>query len=435
MLRKLGRLTPENRRRLVAMGDQAASSLTNVLVAVLVMSAVSQTEFGAFALAMVLYQIAIGVDRALVGEPFFARHADEPREVRAGLVAELVGAALSVGLVGGAIVSVIGVAVGGLAGSGMVALAPVLPFLLVHDSLRFAFIVDRPGRALAIDVSWLVFVVMVVLAAPADAGASWYVTAWGVAGAAAMVLGLVLAQASHWRVHLLAWLRRTRQDGMRYAGDFLTAQAANYAAVLALGAVSSLATLGAVRASQTFYGPLNTVHLGIYLAVVPDGVRLRDRPGRLRRLMVLTSGGLALLAVCWALVGLGIPDTLGGEVFGDSWPGADELMIPMGLSMVFGGVTAGGFLGLRSLGDAQGSLRSRVLSVPGLLVLPIVGALAGGAVGFAFGAAAGRLLASGIWWSAFEGALRRRPVPVAPDGQSAAAAADAVLEGAVADDA
>lgn len=417
------------------MSDQAASSLTNVLVAVLVMGAVTQTEFGAFALAMLLYQIAVGVARAMIGEPFFARHADEPLEVRRGLVADIVGAALSIGVLGAALIVAIGLTLGGMAGAALVALGPVLPFLLVHDSLRFVFIVDQPGRALAIDVGWLVLVVVAVLAAPGDAGAAWYVTAWGVSGAAAMVVGLLLAQATHWRVHPTTWLRRTRQDGMRYAGDFLTAQAANHVAVLALGAVSSLATFGAVRASQTFYGPLNTVHLGIYLAVVPDGVRLRDRPSRLRRLMTLTSGGLALLAVCWALVGVGIPDSFGGDVFGDSWTGAEELMVPMGLSMVFGGVMAGGFLGLRSLGDARGSLRSRLLSLPGLLVLPIVGAVIGDAVGFALGAAVGRFLASGIWWTAFAGALQRRPVPAASDGLSAAIAEDAVLEAVVADDA
>lgn len=429
---RLGRLSPENRRRALALGDQAASSLTNVIVAILVMRSVGPDKFGAFSVALISYQIVIGLARALIGEPYLARHSGDSFDARRAVVAEIVGAAITVGVVCAVVIGGVGWALGGLTGPGLVTLAVLLPFLIVHDTLRFDFIVDKAGRALAIDLAWLILVVVVMAQAPGDADAPWFVAAWGASGAVAMVLGLAFVRASSWALSPLAWLRRTWSDGIRYAGDYLTAQAAAQIAVLSLSAVS-LTTLGVVRASQTFYGPLNTVHLGIYLAVVPDGVRLRDRPKRLLRLIGLTAAGLTLLGACWTLVGVSIPDSIGREIADRSWPGADEIMLPMGLWVVLGGLTAAGFLGLRCLGDARASLRSRVRSAPGQLVLPIGGAVVGGPVGFALGLATARLLTAAIWWTAFKRALHGAGSASVADERPRSAGDPAVLA-ATADD-
>lgn len=403
------------------MCDQAASSLTNVIVAILVMRQVDAEEFGAFAVAMIAYQLVNGLVRALIGEPFLARHSGDPHHIRRGVVGDILGAALVVGVLSALVVLGASLALGGSTGSGLLALAVTVPFLAVHDTLRFEFIIDHPGQALAIDLAWLVLVAAAMVQAPSDAEPVWFVAAWGASGAAAMVLGLVFVRGVSWRLHPIAWLRRTWSDGIRYAGDFATAQATTHIAVLALSAVS-LTTLGAVRASQTFYGPLNTVHRGIYLAVVPDGVRLCDRPARLRKMVVLTATGLALLGGIWMLVGVGVPDSVGRQFFDRSWSGADEIMVPMGLSVVAGGIMAGGFLGIRCMGDAHASLRSRVLSAPGQLGLPILGAALGGAFGFALGLAAARMLATGIWWSAFRRSLDRlRRANAADDSSSSLA--------------
>jgi O-antigen/teichoic acid export membrane protein len=383
------------------MADQAASSLSNVLVAILVARSVGAESFGAFGLATVVYGLVLGLVRALVGEPFLGRHSSDPPEVRRDLVPELVGVTLTIALLGSLAVALVGLGVSGLAGSALTALALILPVVMVQDTLRFVFVVDRAAAALAIDLVWLVLVATLIPLIPADAGVGWYVGAWGAAGGVAAVVGLALSGPAVHAVHPSRWLRRSWRDGSRYVGDFVTAQASTQAAVIALGAVSGLATLGAVRASQVYFGPLNTIHSGVYLAVVPEGTKLRSDRRRLERLIAATSVGLALVAAAWTVVGVALPDSVGRALFDRSWPGADELMVPMGVSMIAGGIMSGGFLGVRSLGNAQASLRSRLLSAPGQLVLPLVGAALGGAVGFALGAAAGRLLASGIWWMAF----------------------------------
>jgi MFS family permease len=387
------------------MADQAASSLSNVLVAVLVARSVDAASFGAFGLAIVVYGLVLGLVRALVGEPFLARHSADPPEVRRGLVAEVVGATATVTLLASLVVAATAAVIMGQAGSALLAVAWVLPLVMVQDTLRFVFVVDRAAAALAIDVVWLVLVVILIPLVPADAGVGSYVGAWGAAGGVAAAVGLALSGAAVNAVHPSRWLRRSWRDGSRYLGDFVTAQASTQAAVIALGAVSGLATLGAVRASQVYFGPLNTIHSGVYLAVVPEGTKLRSDRRRLERLIAATTVGLALLAAAWTIVGVALPVNVGRALFDRSWPGAEELMVPMGLSVIAGGIMSGGFLGVRSLGNAQASLRSRLLSAPGQLILPLVGAALGDAVGFALGAAAGRLLASGIWWMAFHQVL------------------------------
>ena len=64
-------------------------------------------------------------------------------------------ATVVVGAVVAAAFVVAGAAVGGPAGSALLALAVVLPLMLVQDAWRYVFIVGRPA-ALTIDLVWLV---------------------------------------------------------------------------------------------------------------------------------------------------------------------------------------------------------------------------------------------------------------------------------------
>lgn len=429
----LSSVSPAARRRAVVMADQGASSLSNVVVAILVARSVGAAAFGAFGLAMVVSQIVLGIVRSLVGEPFLARHSADPSDVRRARSADLLAATLVLAAVSALLTAAASAVVGGLAGAALVALAVVLPLVVVQDVWRFVFVVDRPGAALAIDLVWLVLVCAALPMAPSGAGVDWFILAWGLAGGVAAIVGTVLVRAPLRGLHPWRWLRDNRHDGARYLGDFLTAQASGQFAFVLLGAVGSLSTLGAVRASQVFFGPLNTIHSGVYLAVVPDGARMRNDPRRLGRLILWTSVALAALALAWMAVGVALPDSAGRQLFDRTWPGADELMIPMGLSAIAGGVMAGGFFGIRSLGAADASLRSRLLSAPGQLVLPVVGAILGDAVGFALGAAAGRVLATGIWWRAFQrlvvgqSALAPPPAPSSPPSGPDAADVDETL--------
>jgi hypothetical protein len=397
-------------RRVLAIADQAASSLSNMLVFILVARSFDAAQpVGAFGLAMVVYTLILGAVRALVGEPLLSLYSPADASVRQRLVADLQGSVLFFGAVCAVVLAVGSIAIGGLSGSALTALAIVLPLVLVQDAWRFVLIIDRPGAALCIDLVWLVAVLVVVPLAPATATVSWYVVVWGLAGGLGAVAGTLLGWHGGLRCpHPWRWVVDHRETSVRFFNEFLTAQAASQLVLVALGGIAGLGALATAKASQVFYGPLNTLYAGIYLAVVPEGARARQQPRRLWRLGAAASGVLATAALLWMVVGLTVPGSWGSRVFGgEVWDGARDLMVPMGLAMIAGGLAAGGLVGVRSLGDARRSLGARLRSTPWQVVGPLLGAILGEARGFALGFAAGHAATAVIWWRAFRDGLGR----------------------------
>jgi O-antigen/teichoic acid export membrane protein len=394
------------RRRVLVMCDQAASSLSNIVVAVLVARSFDTPEpFGAFGLAMVAYQLALGVARSLVGEALLSLYSNESAAVRRRLVGDLIGATLSVGLIGSVTLWAVSGWLGGLSGDALVGLAVVLPLVLIQDMWRYVFVIDRPGSGLALDVVWLVVVVGALLFAPADAGVTWFVLMWGLGGAFGAVLGFVLNLGPLGGFHPWRWVVDHRAVTVRFLGETFTARALFQVLMSGLGAIAGLGALGAVRATQLFYGPLNTLNAGIYMAVVPEGAAARHEPERLRRKLATVSAALASLVAGWMLVGLMLPDRWGRAMLGTTWEDAEGLMLPMGLATIASAVMIGGLLGLRSLADAKRSLQARLKVTPWLGVCPLLGAVIDGARGFAIGTALGTAMAALIWWATFRAAL------------------------------
>ncbi len=401
------------------MADQGVSSLSNVVVSIIAARSLSADGFGAFAVATVGYLVTVGFGRALVGETFLSTYSAADHRVRRALVPDMIGASVVVSLVAAAVVGVGGTIAGGAAGSALVALAIVLPLLLVQDTWRYTFIVDRPVGALTVDVVWLVAVCAVLPLAPADAGADWFVVAWGLTGGLGALAGLAMTARALAVPHPLRWLSNHRQMGSRFIGELVTGQAVSQLVLVGVGAIAGLSVLGGVRAAQVYYGPLNTVHQGIYLALVPEGARV-EQPHRLRMLMVRATVVLVAVAAAWMVIGLAVPDAWGQAVFRDTWAEASELMLPVGLATIAGSAATGAFAGVRSLGDAAASLRARLQTVPPQLLLPLVGAAVASGVGFALGLGLANLVAAAIWWAAFGRALATRraapsDAPTEPD--------------------
>jgi hypothetical protein len=399
--------TGVNRRRALVMADQGVSSLTNVVVAIFAARSLSSSGFGAFGLATVICLLAQGVGRAVIGEPLLSRFSAADAPTRGRLVPDIIGAALVVSLAGAAVVGIAGPVVGGPAGSALLALAPVLPLVLLHDTWRYVFIIDRPAAALSVDLVWMVAVFATLPLAPPDAGAAWFVTAWGATAGLGAVAGMVIGRRSLGRPRPLAWITTHRDMGGRFLGEFATGQAVGQVVLVAVGAIAGLSALGAVRAAQVIYGPLNTVHQGIYLALVPEGARTADA-AHLRRLMVKASIVLVGIAAVWTVVVLLIPDSWGTALFEDTWSEAGDLMLPMGLAMVAGSAATGGFAGVRALGAARESLRARLRTVGPQLLLPLAGTAVGAGHGYALGFGLGHLVSAVIWWGAFGAALAAR---------------------------
>jgi O-antigen/teichoic acid export membrane protein len=403
VLRALGPLaSPTSRRRVLVMADQGASSLSNIVVGILAARALSAEAFGAFGVAWLAYYVAIGACRALVGEPLLSRYSHEPGERRAQRLSLLLGATVTVAVVAAVAAATASVLLDGASSAALLAFAAVVPVVLLQDAWRYVYVIDRAGMALAIDAAWLATVCIVLSLAPPGASAAWFVLAWGLSAAPAVLLAAAVdRQSLTWRWRPLSWLADERDTASRFFGEYVSAQAGQQATLAAVGGIAGLAALGAVRSAQILYGPLNTLHMGVYLAVVPDGVRTRSDPRRLRRLAVRATALVVAAAIAWTLVALAVPDSLGRWLFGATWAEGQDLVVPMGLAMIAGSAATGGFAGVRSLGDGRASLRARLTSLPGEFLLPVIGTVLGGAVGFALGFAAARAVTAVVWWRAF----------------------------------
>lgn len=414
---------PALRRRLPALGDQAASSLSNTLVFIMVARSFdSAAAVGAFGLAMVVYAFLMGGFRAVLGETLLSLYAPASSDERRELVADVLGACLLLSAICSVVLWPISVWVGGLSGSALLALVVVLPLVMIQDVWRWLFIIDRPMAALVIDLVWLVAVVGALLAAPADASVGWFVVVWGLTGGLSALSALFLDARPRGVPHPWRWLVGTRSTGSRYFGDFLVARGVSEIALSGLGAIAGLGALGAAKASLVYYGPLNTLHAGVAMSLIPEGARLRSRPARLRKILTLASGSMVALGALWMVVGIAVPDDWGQSLFGVVWADGQGLMVPMGLAMIAGGVASGATIGLRSLGDPRRILNMRIRSAPWQLLCPFVGAALADAEGFAVGFAMGRMALAVAGWQAFGQALREREEPTVEDAPAGRAA-------------
>jgi len=411
-------LAASHRRRALVMIDQGVSSLSNVVVSIVVARALSGEGFGAFAAATIGFFLVIGIARAFLGEPLLALYSHATPDARRRLVPDMLGASLVVSVVCGVGVAAFGAVIGGPSGLALEALGVVMPCIIVQDFWRYAFIVDRAGMALAVDLAWLAGVLVALPLAPDDAGPAWYVMAWGLTAGLGAVLGLVIGRIRHWP-HPFRWLVDHRDTGGRFFGEFLTGSAVSNIVMASVGGIAGLDVLGAVRASQVFYGPLNTIHNGIYLTVVPEGAQARDHPSRLLKIMIVATAGVVTASVALMVVGLVLPDAWGSALFGSTWPDAQELMFPMGLAMLTGGLATGGYAGIRSLGAVRESLRARLQAAAPQLVLPVIGVALAAGWGYSVGLAVAQAAMALIWWAAFRRALVARQARVATGEEAA----------------
>jgi hypothetical protein len=411
--------TARNRRRVLVVADQAASSLSNVVVAVLVArSFPDETEqFAAFSLALMVFQFAVGGVRGLLYDPLLALYSDRPRAVRYGLVPGYLGATFTVGLPLAGLIGLVSLALGGTVGSALLALAIVMPLVLVQDAWRYMFIVDRAEMALLVDVAWLLVSCGAILLAPDGVAVGWYVLAWGAGG----ILGAAIATVAgrRWLGRLRAWsyVAEHRDVSFRFLGEYVTSQAGNYFSLLACGWILGLTAYGAVRAANFYFGPIFTLQAGVILSTLPEGRRLRHRPVQLRRLVYGATALVSIAAAAWTAVGMVLPASYGRALFGATWAEAQDILLPMGLAMIGMTLIAGGLVGVRSV-DATKGLRARLRSIPLQIVCPLAGAYIADVLGFAVGMALGQVLAAGVWWRTFLGLLGRQGAERAGDGEA-----------------
>ncbi|MEZ0074720.1 hypothetical protein [Planotetraspora sp. GP83] len=400
------------------LADQALASATSIALTVVVAREVDTWALGAFATANTLYMIVLGFSRTVVSEPLLVRFSHVAETEHRQGVRQSTGLALLIGLLGGALLLGAALLYGGLVAEAIMPLAIFLPGLLLKDAWRFAFIAaERPGHAILNDLIWALGQV---------AGVGWVigsghptvggiVAAWAVSATVAAAAGVLQARLlpAPWLAR--RWIHGTRDLLPAYTVEFVARVGGRNLALLAVGWVSGLPTLGAIRAAEVVFGPLNVLLQAGNLVAIPQAVgALRRSVATLRATVVAQSGALIVLSAGYAAFALILPAGLGRALVGESWGLAEAILLPTALLYACVAAMTGPIVGLRALGDNRRSPAVRLLFAPLYIGFGVAGAAAQGAAGAMTGLALANLAGAALWIWQFHDALRKTEPPSPP---------------------
>jgi O-antigen/teichoic acid export membrane protein len=390
--------------------DQILSSLTNFLLGLLIARTVTARDLGAFGLAYATYSLALGATRALALEPLvvrFSAASEEQWRVAAGRAS---GTALAIGAtIGIGILFAAAFAQGPLR-SVLLVLGVTLPLLLLQDAWRFSFFaLGTNARAFWNDAVWVavLFPGAAMLLATGRQSIATLTAVWAAAGCAAAAVGFVQSGILPRPDHASRWLREQRDLTFRFLGEFIVSNGATQTSVFLIGLLATLADVGQLRAGQIILGPLNILFQGAGLVAVAETSRLlAQSPRRMHHAVYAISTILTVSTLAWAAVAFLLPASLGQALLRGNWAGGSALLLPLTISTVGYAFAYGAMTGLRALGAASSSLRARILDGFSLIILTMVGAANGGAMGVAWGHAVVGCLRILNWWWHFRRARR-----------------------------
>ncbi len=387
--------------------DQVLSTTTNFGVSVILARNVGTTEYGAFAVGVTVYALVLGVSRALSTDPLIVRFSDRSSDEQRDAAGTAVAMGIMVGALVGAALVAIGLAVAQPLRSVLLVFGLGLPFVLWQDTYRYQFIAARrPQLAALNDLVWvLALAVLLAVTVRADAAtAGPYVAAWAGAAAVAAAAGVVEARAWPQARRGLDWLRHHADLNLRFAAEFVLLNGGPQLVLLGVAALAGYSEAAGLRGAIVLLGPVTVVATGLVIAAVPEGVRLKDRDrDRVRRLVSLLSAGLSAAVAGWAALVSWFPDRVGTELLGDTWPLAQDLMVPLGLAGAGVMASTGIAAGLRSLAAARRSLGA---AAPAIALL-VIGGVVGGAIDGGLGAARGMIVPAWIGVVLYQRQFRR----------------------------
>lgn len=407
--RQLGRLLRST--RLVTIADQVVSSLSNVLVAVAVAHSVSTSNYGLYAIAAGVYWVCLGSERALIGEmSLIFWHDLEPRYGRrtGGM---FTASALMLGLVIG--LPLIGVGAV-LHEPAFWALGLFMPVLLWQDSLRYVMFTQKlPQFAFLSDCVWLAAVaisILLVSALNASVSLAEWLLLWAL-GAALAGIAVAIPRATFPSCHKIREAAGPlRVTALQLWGDFAISQGATQTIVLALPLVASLKLLGALKAAQVAFGPVNNaLNAGILIAIPAAASLSRAKQYHDARLLGLKLGaaGMGIAAVYTAVLVV-TPESVGHLFFSKTWSHASQLVVYVGLQYALGMLGTAALVILRGSREARTIIRARLVVAPLTLVFPLLGASLDGASGLGGGLVASSMLAAVTWWVCLTRTTHRR---------------------------
>ncbi len=263
--------------------DQMLSALSNVVLSILVARSVDADGFGSFAIAFLIYGMAVAALKSIVGQPLQIKFAAAPADELRTRMAQGAGTTVSL-----AVVVSLGVAVGSLTtgsatSEALLALALWLPGLLVQDFCRMAFFAaGRPWLAALIDGIWAIvqFGLLALLLLNGHHSLTLLIGAWGVGAAISALVGLALLKVTLRVRKTFTWLREQATLSRYLLAEYILGLGAVQVGILLIAVITSASDVGAIRAAQVLLGPLGIVATAAFQFTVPEIARRIDWPAR-----------------------------------------------------------------------------------------------------------------------------------------------------------
>lgn len=395
--------------------DQAVSSIGNFLLGVFVARLLGATGLGALGLAFLAYAVALNCSRALSTDALMVRYSVSGEGDRRQAVAASGGVALLVGVVGGLICVLIGLALklgtpGSEPGAAFVALGIVLPGLTLQDSWRSAFFAAGQGaKTFANDSIWTVLMLAVLFVGQyLDFGITAALLAFGGTATIAAIYGIRQSGVVPRPAGAIGWLRTHSDLGPRFLIENIVLGAGGQIRPLIVAASGGLAAAGAIRGAEMLVGPVAALLMGIGQVAVPEAARALSRGGHaLWRLCAVLSGGLSAIAVSWGVVILVVfPFGIGELALGTVWPEARGLVLGVIVSAAAGCLYVGPSAGLRALGRADQTMQCQLIATSLFVGCAAVGGVFWGAQGVVWGSAIAAVAGVWVWWNRLAKARR-----------------------------
>lgn len=396
--------------------DQGLSAASNLLLSVIVARQLDAGGFGAFAIAFLLFGLTLSIARATIGQPLQISYSGAPPDQWRAATRSALAAAVVLGVVVGAALSVTGLALGGAGGHALLAVGICMPGLVVQDTARMAFFSSGRAKLAAInDALWtaLEFGALATLVVRGVSDVGPYILAWGVSSAvAAVVACLMLRLAPRFRGWVVWFLAQRKLTGYLLA-EHILGEGLAQVAILLVGVVGTAADVGSLRAGQVLLGPLNVLVTAISVFGIPEIARRSTMAPRQRRKFCWAlSGAVTVVCLGYATVVLLLPDSVGQRLFGDTWAGAQTVLVPMCALYLAVAIGVGPGVILYGMGRARSTFGLNLLKAPLLLVTLSYGIWHSGAVGAAWGIAVTEALLLPFLIVTALRAMRHDPVPI-----------------------
>jgi hypothetical protein len=367
-------------------------------------------EFGAFAIGITVYYILVEFVRPLAFEPLLIRYSGKDPAAQRHAASGATSAALVVGLASGTLVLCTAVPVPDTVRPVLVALALILPGLLVQDACRYALLAAGRARDAAVnDILWAVLSVgaLTALSLTTSGEAGVLFLAWGMAGTVCGVVGLVQVRALPTLRAGRAWVREHRDLSPRFVAEYVIDAGSFQLTVLLVGAVGGLSALAALNGARLLLGPVGVIFLALSGLAVSEGARLREAlDPRLVPAIRLMGGVLTVLPLVWVVALLALPRDVGVALLGDTFASAYAVLPVLGLYWAARGAISAAKWGLRVFAAARSSLRAMSIVAPVTLFGGVSGTVLGGAAGAAAGLAVASIAGAFLWWRHLELAAR-----------------------------